>query len=57
MSFKKSLRKFVKNFYSKTILKVKLLDFRGSVKKVVFFQNLDFCIGNPIVNLMDFDDF
>ena len=27
-------------------------------QKVVFFTNLDFlCIGNPIVNLMNFEDF
>ena len=36
---KKSLRKFIKIFYSKSILKVER---SFSKKKVVFFQNLDF---------------
>ena len=52
--FIKKFFKIDKKFVSQSILEV---GHSTSRKKVMFFTNLDFCIGFPIVKLMHFDDY
>ena len=55
--FEKKFSKIDKKFVSQSILEVGHFPFQGICEKVVFFKTVIFCIGNPIVNLMDFDDY
>ena len=61
-TFHRKYNHFEKSTFSKIDLKIdsqSILEVGHftSVKKWCFFKTVIFCIGNPIVNLMDFDDY
>ena len=53
MSFKKKIKEIHQKFLLEIDVQSEALEFSDICKKVVFFQNLDFCIGNPINSKFD----